>query len=64
MIADDDSLVIVRVRLPCYSDVPATVREEDEAYGIACEVATMKFVRQGLSAIPIPRLYAYESPGS
>ncbi|KAK4118166.1 hypothetical protein N657DRAFT_651579 [Parathielavia appendiculata] len=64
MIAEDDSLVIARVRLPRHPEVPATVREEDEAYGIACEVATMEFVRQGLSAIPIPRLYAYEGPGS
>jgi hypothetical protein len=24
----------------------------------------MEFVRQGLSAIPTPRLYAYEGPGS
>jgi hypothetical protein len=64
MIAEDDSLVIARVRLPRHPDVPATVREEDEAYGIACEVATMEFVRQRLSAIPIPRLYAYEGPGS
>src|SRR5687768_17504635 len=45
MIAEDDSLVIARVRLPRHPDVPATVREEDEAYGIACEVATMEFVR-------------------
>ncbi|KAK4130796.1 hypothetical protein BT67DRAFT_452142 [Trichocladium antarcticum] len=64
MIAEDGSLVIARVRLPRHPDVPATVREEDEEYGIACEVATMEFVRQRLSAIPIPCLYAYEGPGS
>ncbi|KAK3682840.1 hypothetical protein B0T22DRAFT_502042 [Podospora appendiculata] len=64
MIAEDGSLVIARVRLPRHPDVPATVREEDEAYGITCEIATMEFVRQRLSAIPIPCLYAYEGPGS
>lgn len=64
MIAEDGSLVIARVRLPRHPDLPATVREEDEAYGIACEVATMESVRQGLSAIPVPCLYAYEGPGT
>ena len=44
MIAEDGSLVIARVRLPRHPDVPATVREEDEAYGITCEIATMDTV--------------------
>ena len=64
MVVEDDSLVIARVRLPRHPDVPATLREEEEAYGISCEVATMECVRQGLSAISVPRLYAYEGPGS
>ena len=63
MIAEDNSLVIARVRLPRHPDVPATVREEEEAYGISCEVATMEFVRQRLPAIHVPCLYAYEGPG-
>jgi hypothetical protein len=64
MVAEDDSLVIASVRLPRHPDVPATVREEDEAYSIACEVATMEFVRQRLSEISVPCLYTYEGPGS
>ena len=64
MIAEDGSLVIARVRLPRHPDVPATVKEEDEAYGITCEIATMEFLRQKLSAISVPCLYAYEGPGS
>ena len=64
MIAEDSSLVIARVRLPRHPDVPATVIEEDEAYAITCEVTTMQFVRQRLSAIPVPCVYAYEDPRS
>ncbi|KAJ2892886.1 hypothetical protein MKZ38_009264 [Zalerion maritima] len=64
MIAEDGSLVIARVRLPRHPNTPPTVTEEDELYAIACEVATMKFVRQSLSTITIPRVYAYEGPGS
>ena len=64
MIAEDDSLVIARFRLPRHPDMLDTVIEEDEAYGTACEVAIMKFVRQRLPAIPIPCLYSYEGPGS
>ena len=64
MIAEDSSLVIARVRLPRYPNIPATVTEKDEAYAIACEVTTMQFVRQRLPAIPVPCVYAYEAPGS
>ncbi|POR33096.1 hypothetical protein TPAR_06722 [Tolypocladium paradoxum] len=64
MIAEDDSLVIARVRLPRHPNTPPTVSEGDELYAIACEVATMKFVRQKLPAITIPCVYAYEGPGS
>ena len=64
IIADDGSLVIARVRLPRHPDTPATITEEDESYAIGCEVTTMEFVRQKLPTIPIPRVYAYEGPGS
>lgn len=64
MIAEDNSLVIARVRLPRHPDTPSTVSEEDEQYSIACELATMAFVRQSLSAITIPQIFAYEGPGS
>ncbi|KAH9890298.1 hypothetical protein F4778DRAFT_380042 [Xylariomycetidae sp. FL2044] len=64
MVTEDGSLVIARVRLPRHPDVPTTVTEDDEAYAIACEVATMDFVRQRLPAIPVPCVYAYEGLGS
>jgi hypothetical protein len=57
-------LVIARVRLPRHPDVPAAIREEDEAYAMACEVATMEYAARQLPTIPVPRLYAYEGPGS
>ena len=64
MIADDGTLVIARVRLPRHPSTPPTVGEEDDLYSIACEVSTMKFVQQRLSAVTVPRVYAYEGPGS
>lgn len=64
MIAEDGSLVIARVRLPRHPDTRSTVSEGDELYSIACEVATMQFVRQNLPAVTVPRVYAYEGPGS
>ncbi|KAK4170705.1 hypothetical protein QBC36DRAFT_296038 [Triangularia setosa] len=64
MIAEDGSLVIARVRLPRHPDTPPTISEEDEQYSIACEVATMAFVRQNVPAITLPQIYAYEGPGS
>ncbi|KAK3384498.1 hypothetical protein B0T24DRAFT_515081 [Lasiosphaeria ovina] len=64
MIAEDGSLVIARVRLPRHPDTPPTISEEDEQYSIACEVATMAFVRQNVPAITLPQIYTYEGPGS
>ncbi|KAH7009377.1 uncharacterized protein B0I36DRAFT_401714 [Microdochium trichocladiopsis] len=64
MIAEDGSLVIARVRLPRHPDAPPTISEEDEQYSIACEVATMAFVRQNVPTITLPQIYAYEGPGS
>jgi hypothetical protein len=64
LVAEDGSLVIARVRLPRHPDLPSTVSEEDELYSIVCEVATMRFVRRSLSRVTIPRVYAYEGPGS
>ncbi len=64
MVAEDHSLIIARVRLPRHPDLPATVREEDESYSIACEVATMEFVRQRVPAVPVPCVYACEGSGS
>ncbi|MBE3048929.1 hypothetical protein IMZ48_41810 [Candidatus Bathyarchaeota archaeon] len=64
MIAQDDSLVIARVRLPRHPDMPATYGDDDEQYSIDCEVAAMTLVRQKLPGLNIPRLYAYEGVGS
>jgi hypothetical protein len=64
MVAEDRSLVIARVRLPRHPNIPVTVTEEDEAYATACEVATMVFIRQRLSAVSLPCVYAYEGVGS
>lgn len=64
MVAEDDSLIIARVRLPRHPDTPPTVNEKDEQYSMSCEVSTMRFVRQKLSTVAVPRVYAYEGPGS
>lgn len=64
LVAEDDSLIIARVRLPRHPDAPPTVNEKDEQYSIACEVSAMRFVRQRLSTVAVPRVYAYEGPGS
>lgn len=64
MVAEDDSLVIARVRLPRHPDTLPTVSEEDEFYAIACEVPTMRFVSHNLPSVVVPKVYAYEGPGS
>ncbi|KAK4121074.1 hypothetical protein N657DRAFT_636113 [Parathielavia appendiculata] len=50
LVAADGSLIIAR--------------QQDELYSIACEVATMQFVRRKLPAVTVPCVYAYEGPGS
>ncbi|KAK0609564.1 hypothetical protein B0T17DRAFT_621611 [Bombardia bombarda] len=64
IIAEDGSLVIARVRLPRHPDTAPTISQADEEYAIACEVATMNFVKRNLPTIRIPAVYAYEGPGS
>ena len=64
MVAEDESLIIARLRLPRHPDAPTTVADDDESYAIDCEITTMKFVRQKLPHIPVPHVYAYESPES
>lgn len=64
MVAEDGSLIIARVRLPRHPEARATLSEADELYSIACEVSTMRFVRQKLPGVVIPDVYAYEGPGS
>lgn len=64
MVAEDKSLIIARVRLPRHPEALPTLKDEDEEYSIACEVSTMHFVRQRLPNMVVPRVYAYEGPGS
>ncbi|GAB0139139.1 hypothetical protein EsDP_00007353 [Epichloe bromicola] len=64
MVAEDDSLMIARVRLLRHPDSLSTISEEDELYAIACEVSTMRFVGRNLSTVVVPEVYAYEGPGS
>ncbi|KAK4038016.1 hypothetical protein C8A01DRAFT_48310 [Parachaetomium inaequale] len=64
LVAEDGSLVIARVRLPRHPDLPSTVTEKDELYSISCEVSTMQFVSRNPPTVTIPRVYAYEGPGS
>lgn len=64
MVAEDGSLIIARVRLPRHPDTLPTVNEKDEQYSIACEISTMRFVRQTLLTVVVPCVYAYEGPGS
>lgn len=64
LVAEDETLIIARVRLPRHPNAAPTVSEKDEQYSIACELSAMRFVRRKLSAVVIPRVYAYEGPGS
>lgn len=63
MIAEDGSLIIARVRLPRHPNTISAVSEEDEIYSLECEVSTMRYVAQSLPVV-VPKVYAYESPGS
>ncbi|KID78829.1 uncharacterized protein G6M90_00g026150 [Metarhizium brunneum] len=64
LVAEDETLVIARVRLPRHPNAAPTVSETDEQYSIACELSAMRFMRQRLSTVVVPRVYAYEGPGS
>lgn len=64
LVAEDETLIIARVRLPRHPNAALTVSEKDEQYSIACELSAMRFVRQRLSTVVIPRVYAYEGPRS
>lgn len=64
MVAEDESLIIARVRLPKHPDTPAKLSEEDEAYSVGCEVATMAYIGQSLTSVKLPHVHAYEAAGS
>ncbi|KAK1250800.1 hypothetical protein MKX07_005355 [Trichoderma sp. CBMAI-0711] len=61
---DESRFLIARVRLPKHPENIMSVPDEADEYLIQCEVATMKFLQAKVTAVPIPRLYAYEAPGS
>lgn len=62
LVAPDGRFLIARVRLPKHPENNTT--DSDEEYLIQCEVATMKFLRANARTVPLPKLYAYEAPGS
>ncbi|XEV01762.1 hypothetical protein FSHL1_007049 [Fusarium sambucinum] len=64
LVAEDDSLIIARVRLPRHPTVSSNVTEEDEQYQIQCELATMRYVAQKIPQLKVPSIYAYEGPES
>ena len=64
LVADDETLVIARVRLPRHPDSSDQADEESEWYCIECEVATMKFLQSRVKNVSFPRLHAYVPPGS
>ncbi|KAL7938649.1 hypothetical protein V8C35DRAFT_328649 [Trichoderma chlorosporum] len=57
-------LLIARVRLPKHPNI--TTSDAADEYLIQCEVATMEFLQTKMknSAVTIPKIYAYEAPGS
>lgn len=62
MVAEDESSMIARVRLPRHPETPARIRDEDVAYATSCEVATMQYVRSKLASIAIPRVTPMSLP--
>lgn len=64
LIAEDGSLVIACVRLPRHPLTPSDINEDDEQYAIACEISTMRLVKQRLPKVVVPCVHAYEGPGS
>ena len=60
---DDDRFLVARVRLPKHPESSSSIDADDE-YLIQCEVATMSFLRTNVKTVPVPKLYAYEPPGS
>jgi hypothetical protein len=64
LIVADSSLVIARVRLPKKLNSTDSVNEQSVLYSISCEVATMIFLGEKITTIPLPRLHTYAGPGS
>ncbi len=50
MIAEDGSHAVALIRLLSHLESPSTIGQEDELYSMACEVSTMKPVRQRVTS--------------
>lgn len=61
---ESGQLIIARVRLPRHPDIPEELDEQSELRSIRCEVETMRFVRDHLTDILVPKVYAYAEPSS
>lgn len=64
LVAEDESLVIARVRLPRHPELLNTMTQDDEEYMMQFEVATMQYINHKLPNLAIPTLYAVAQPGS
>ncbi|OBT42934.1 hypothetical protein VE00_07302 [Pseudogymnoascus sp. WSF 3629] len=64
LVAADGRLIIARVRLPTHPDSANKANDDSELYSIRCEVATMEFLHENATGVPLPRLYAFDGPES
>jgi hypothetical protein len=64
LVAADGRLIIARVRLPRHPDSAKEINDDSELYSIRCEVATMEFLHENITNVPLPKLYAFEGPDS
>lgn len=61
---ESGQLIIARVRLPRHPDIPEELDEQSELYSITCEVQTMRYIKDHLTDILVPEVYAYAEPSS
>lgn len=64
MVAQDGSLIIAKVALPQDPNDPGARSAERQAYSLACEASTMKFVGLKIPDFPVGQVYAHEGPES
>ncbi|KAK0714722.1 hypothetical protein B0H67DRAFT_490749 [Lasiosphaeris hirsuta] len=58
---DRESFIIARLQV---SQDPEGTSDLSNSYAIECEVATMAYVRDNVEGVTVPKVYAYEGPGS
>lgn len=61
---ESGQLVIARVRLPRHPDIPEELNEQSELHSIMCEFQTMRYIKDHLTNIVVPKVYAYAEPSS